>query len=48
MTDNEQKKAAQAFAAERAGKGGMIVRDPSQPTRDVFDLSGSNRMFTIE
>ena len=30
------------------GKGGMIVRGPSQAVREVFDLTGFSRLFTIE
>lgn len=30
------------------GKGGMIVRNPSQAVREVFDLTGFSRLFTIE
>ena len=40
---------------ERAGatqqmddKGGMIVRGPVQAVREVFDLTGFSRLFTIE
>ena len=30
------------------GKGEMIVRNPSQAVREVFDLTGFSRLFTIE
>ena len=30
------------------GKGGMIVRNPTQGVREVFDLTGFSRLFTIE
>lgn len=30
------------------GKGGMIVRGPSQAVREVFDLTGFSRLFNIE
>lgn len=30
------------------GKGEMIVRGPSQAVREVFDLTGFSRLFTIE
>ena len=29
-------------------KGGMIVRGPSRAVREVFDLTGFSRLFTIE
>ncbi|MBR6045679.1 MAG: STAS domain-containing protein [Ruminococcus sp.] len=29
-------------------KGGMIIRDPSPMTRDVIELTGFSRLFTIE
>ena len=30
------------------GKGEMIVRNPNQAVREVFDLTGFSRLFTIE
>jgi len=30
------------------GRGDMIVRNPSQAVREVFDLTGFSRLFTIE
>ena len=30
------------------GKGEMIVRNPSRAVREVLDLTGFSRMFTIE
>ena len=30
------------------GKGDMIVRNPSQPVREVFDLTGFSNLFHIE
>ena len=30
------------------GKGEMVVRNPSQAVREVFDLTGFSRLFTIE
>lgn len=29
-------------------KGEMIVRNPTQPVREVFDLTGFSNLFTIE
>jgi len=29
-------------------KGKLIVRNPSQPVREVFDLTGFSRLFIIE
>ena len=30
------------------GKGELIVRNPTQSVREVFDLTGFSRLFTIE
>ena len=30
------------------GKGEMVVRGPSQAVREVFDMTGFSRLFTIE
>ena len=30
------------------GKGRLIVRNPNQAVREVFDLTGFSRLFTIE
>ena len=30
------------------GKGEMVVRNPRQAVREVFDLTGFSRLFTIE
>ncbi len=30
------------------GKGDMVVRNPTQPVREVFDLTGFSNLFNIE